>query len=122
MMNRVTTLGLDERVESVLAYALMGFSGLFLLLAEKNRNVRWHAAQSLVTFGIIWLLFFALKALQGFLKLIPLIGGLLSFGPNLLATLVLWLVILLWLWLMLMAWLRSDYRLPFFSSLADLLA
>ncbi len=121
-MNRMTTLGLDERIERVLAYAFVWVSGLVLLLIERNRNVRWHAAQSLVTFGTLSVLVFAVKLLMSFLGLIPLIGWLTGFGLSLLLTLLGWLIFLLWIWLMLMAWLRPGYRLPFFSTLADALA
>src|SRR5947207_2998492 len=48
MMRRVTTLGLGERLERVLAYAFFWVSGIVLLLFEKNRNVRWHALQSII--------------------------------------------------------------------------
>jgi uncharacterized membrane protein len=119
MMNRMTTLGLDERLERVLAYALFWISGLILFLVEKNRNVRWHAAQSLVTFGALSLAVLLLQFLHGLLSLLPLLGWLIGFGLSLLINLLGWLTLLLWLWLMLMAWLRSDYRLPFFSRLAD---
>ncbi|WP_297160465.1 DUF4870 domain-containing protein [Thermogemmatispora sp.] len=119
MMNRMTTLGLDERLERVLAYALFWISGLILLLFERNRNVRWHAAQSLVTFGSLWLVILVLQFLHGVVSLLPLLGWLIGFGLGLLINLLGWLVLLLWLWLMLMAWLRPDYRLPFFGQLAD---
>ncbi len=118
-MNRMTTLGLDERLERVLAYALIWISGLILLVVEKNRNVRWHAAQSLVTFGSLSLVVLALQFLHGVLGLLPLFGWLIGFGLSLLINLLGWLMLLLWLWLMFMAWLRPDYRLPFFSRLAD---
>ncbi len=118
-MNRMTTLGLDERLERVLAYALIWISGLILLLVEKNRNVRWHAAQSLVTFGSLSLVVLVLQFLHGVLGLLPLFGWLIGFGLSLLINLLGWLLLLLWLWLMFMAWFRPDYRLPFFSQLAD---
>ncbi len=118
-MNRMTTLGLDERLERALAYVLLWISGLILLVIEKNRNVRWHAAQSLVTFGSLSLVIMVLQFLHGMLSLLPLVGWLIGFGLSLLLNLLGWLMLLLWIWLMVMAWLRPDYRLPFFSQLAD---
>src|SRR6266568_3711476 len=53
MMHRMTTLGLDERLERVLAYLFFWVSGILLFWFEKNRNVRWHAAQSMITFGTL---------------------------------------------------------------------
>jgi uncharacterized membrane protein len=116
MMHRMTTLGLDERVERVLAYSLGWVSGVILFLLEKkNRNVRWHAAQSMVTFGILSLLMWGVSILKGILGAIPLLSILTNFGLDLLWNGLLWLGIILWLWLMVMAWIREDYRLPFVS-------
>ena len=116
MMNRMTTLGLDERFERVLAYALGWVSGLILFFLEKNRNVRWHAAQSIVTFGTLSLLMFAVGMLRNFLAWIPLLGWLISAGLGLLLSALWWVMVILWVWLMIMAWVRPDYRLPFVSD------
>jgi len=125
MQKKGTTLGLEERTERVLAYMFFWMSGIFFLLLEKNRNVRWHALQSTVVFGILWLGMLALtlvKTVLAFmLSIIPILGGALaavtSFGFDLLLRILLWVIILLWLWLMVMAWRRPNYRLPFFGIL-----
>ena len=116
MMHRMTTLGLDERLERVLAYLLFWVSGLLLLLFEKNRNVRWHAAQSLVTFGTLSLLMFVVTMLRGMLAWVPFLSTLTNFGLDLLLNILWWTWIILWVWLMAMAWTRPDYRLPFISQ------
>jgi uncharacterized membrane protein len=125
MHRKATTLGLEERVERVLAYMFFWISGIFFLLFEKNRNVRWHALQSTIVFGILSLCMFAVKmvnvVLSAVFSLIPILGGVLSsvtsFGLGLLSYILLWMTILIWLWLMLMALLRPGYRLPFFGIL-----
>src|SRR5437588_2789365 len=76
MMNRMTTLGLDVRVERVLAYAFGWLSGIILFFLEKNRNVRWHAAQSMVTFGSLSILMLAVSMLKNFMAWIPILGWL----------------------------------------------
>lgn len=116
MMQRVTTLGLDERLERVLAYAFGWISGLVLFLLEKNRRVRWHAMQSMVTFGTLSLLMFAVGFLKGMLGWIPLLGLLTNFGLGLLLSALWWTALLLWVWLIVMAWMQPDYRLPFVSQ------
>jgi uncharacterized membrane protein len=73
MMHRMTTLGLDERLERVLAYLFFWVSGILLFWFEKNRNVRWHAAQSMITFGALSLLMFGVTMLQAMLSWIPLL-------------------------------------------------
>jgi len=111
-MKSMTTLGLDERVERVLAYALGWVSGLIFFIFERNRSVRWHAMQSMITFGILSLLMFVVALLKGFLHTIPLLNLLTDAGLGLLLNIFWWLTIGLWLWLMIMAWFRPDYRLP----------
>jgi uncharacterized membrane protein len=112
-MNRMTTLGLDERLERVLAYAFGWVSGLILFFLEKNRNVRWHAAQSIVTFGTLSILMVIVGMLKSFLAWIPILGWLTSAGLNLLLSALWWVMVILWVWLMIMAFVREDYRLPF---------
>ncbi len=116
MMNRMTSLGFDERLERVLAYSLGWVSGLILFFLEKNRNVRWHAVQSMVTFGSLSILVFAISLLKGFLAWIPLLGWLTSAGLGLLLSVLWWVTIILWVWLMVMAFVKEDYRLPFVSD------
>src|SRR6266568_6938823 len=122
MMQDMTTLGMNERLERVLAYAFGWVSGIILFVLEKNRNVRWHAAQSMVTFGTLSILILAVSMLKNFLAWIPILGWLTSAGLGLLLSALWWVTVFLWLWLMLMAWVRPNYRLPFFSRWADYLA
>jgi uncharacterized membrane protein len=116
MMDRMTTLGLNERLERVLAYALGWLSGIILFFLEKNRNVRWHAVQSMVTFGTLSILMLAISILRGFLSFIPLLGWLTSAGLGLLISVLWWVTIILWVWLMIMAFVQEDYRLPFVGN------
>lgn len=111
-----TTLGMNERLERVLAYAFGWVSGILLFIFEKNRNVRWHAVQSMVTFGTLSLLMFGVNMLKGMLGWIPILSLVTNFGLGLLSSALLWTTVILWVWLMVMAWLRPDYRLPFISQ------
>ena len=124
MHRKATTLGLEERTERVLAYLFFWISGIFFLFFEKNRNVRWHALQSTLVFGALWLSMFTVSMLKTMLSImlstIPILGSILvsvtSFGLGLLFNVLLWITMLLWLWLMLKAFLQPNYRLPIFSS------
>jgi uncharacterized membrane protein len=115
MMHRMTTLGLDERVERVLAYSLGWLSGILLFVLEKNQNVRWHAAQSMIVFGALSVVIAGVSILKGVLAWVPLLSLLTNFGLGLLLSALWWVSLLLWIWLMVMAWLYPDYRLPFVS-------
>ena len=46
-----TSLGMDENVEGLLCYVLGWLTGIIFLVAEKkSKFVKFHAAQSLITF------------------------------------------------------------------------
>jgi uncharacterized membrane protein len=116
MMHRMTTLGLDERLERVLAYAFGWVSGLLLFLFEKNRDVRWHALQSMIVFGTLSILMIGVNMLRWMLSSIWFLNIITNFGLGLLSNVLFWVTILLWVWLMVMAWFKRDYRLPFISD------
>src|SRR5689334_13075591 len=80
MIHKATTLGLSERRERVLAYMFFCFSGVVLFVFEKNRNVRWHAMQSMLTFGVLFVLMFVVSMLRSILGIIPLLSNLTNFG------------------------------------------
>ena len=112
-----TSLGMDPRLERVLAYAFFWVSGIILFFVErKDRSVRWHAAQSMVTFGLLFLLMFGVSMLSSFLSWIPILGGLTSLGLGLLLRALGWVIGILWVWLMINAWFKPDYRLPFIGN------
>ena len=49
-----TSTGLDEKVAALLCYVVGWVSGLVLLLLEKdNKFIRYHAMQSIITFGVL---------------------------------------------------------------------
>ena len=112
-----TSLGLSERLERVLAYPFIWVGGLILFLLERrNRNVQWHAKQSMAVFGPLSILLFVVKLIAGILGFIPLIGWLFAAVLGFLATIIIWVMVVLAIWLMIMAWFKPDYRLPFISN------
>ncbi len=121
-ISRGTTLGLDERLESILIYAVSLIISLFLPLGwlpgliiyfiEKNRNVRVQAGQSAIVFGVLSVLYFVVHLLQHVFGLIPILGGVLVFGLGLLASIIMWVMIILAVYLIIMVWFRPNYRLP----------
>jgi uncharacterized membrane protein len=112
-----TSIGLSERLERVLTYLFGWISGLFFFIFErKNRNVQWHAKQSMAVFGLLSLVYLAVKFVAFILGLIPLIGGFFVFILGFLLTIIVWVWIILAIWLMLMAWFKPNYRFPFISN------
>ena len=108
-----TTLGLSERAERVLAYAIPIVSGLVLWAVEKNPTVRRHAKQSVIVFTPIFLLWGVLVLISGLLGFVPIIS-LLDYLINPVAGLVKWIGIIIWVILMLMAFFLPD--LVFFGE------
>jgi uncharacterized membrane protein len=102
-----TASGLDENVAAALAYALGFVTGLaFLLTEHDNKFVRFHAAQSTITFGTLSIAWFIGLA-------IPFLGWLLSF------IVVLPLSAFLWLLLMFKAYQGERYKLPIAGDMAE---
>jgi uncharacterized membrane protein len=96
-----TTLGIDERWERVLAYALIWVSGLILLFVEhRNQTVRRHAMQSVIIFGGLALI----GLLAGWLSHIWVIG----FFFGLLGGVVGFVMFALWILLMIMAYFNPN--------------
>ncbi len=96
-----TTLGIDERWERVLAYALIWVSGLILLFVEqRNQTVRRHAMQSVIIFGGLGLI----GLFAGLLSHIWLIG----FFFGLIGSVVGIVTFVLWIVLMVMAYFNPN--------------
>ena len=112
-----TSLGMSERLERVLAYPLGWVTGLILFLLErKNKNVQWHAKQSIAVFGPLSVIYFLVHLLASLLGVIPLVGLFLGLVLGFVANIVFWIMVVLAIWLMIMAWFRPSYRLPFVSN------
>jgi len=104
--NKKTVLGITENLEALLCYALGWVSGLIFLLVEKeNAYVRFHALQSLVTFGVLHIASFAIL-------IIPFLGALLSFLIGIVS-------VVLWVVLMVKAYQGERYKLPVIGDFVE---
>ena len=104
--NKKTILGVTENLEAMLCYALGWVSGVaFLLFEKENTFVRFHALQSLVTFGAFHAASFVVLFIPILgIFLVPLIG---------LASLVLWIVLLI------KAYQGERYKLPIVGDFVE---
>jgi len=101
-----TSLGLDKNIAALLAYVLGWVSGLIMILIEKEDDfVRFHAMQSIVTFGaltVLSILFGTMFMFFGFIgPLIHLAG------------------IALWILLMIKAYQGEKFMLPVVGEKAE---
>jgi uncharacterized membrane protein len=100
-----TSLGIDERWERVLAYALLWVSGLILLIVEqRNQAVRRHAKQSVIIFGVLTGLAWLATAFGHLLGWIPILGFFFGLGFGLLHFVVILAIVVLWVLLMALAY------------------
>jgi uncharacterized membrane protein len=114
--DKSTSTGVDARLASVLCYAGWWVTGLVFLFAERrDKTVRFHAAQSLVVFGLLSVLLFlcgGASAVAFFVAvprfpLLQAIGNALWFGA-----------VLLWLFLLVKTWRGETWRVPVAGDLA----
>jgi uncharacterized membrane protein len=107
-----TSTGLEPNVAGLLCYALGWITGLvFLLLEKTNGFVRFHAMQSIVTFGAITVLLIVLSVLAGLWIVGPLFTAL---------SVVTWiLAIVLWIVLMVKAYQGERCKLPVAGDFAE---
>jgi len=98
-VKKMAKTGLPKNTAAALSYALGWLSGIVFLLIEKDSFVRFHAAQSVVTFGI--------------LTIIVLIPFLWFFVP------IAWIFgFVLWLVLIYKAYQGEEFKLPWVGDLA----
>ncbi|OKY77533.1 MAG: Tic20 family membrane protein implicated in protein translocation [Candidatus Methanohalarchaeum thermophilum] len=114
-----TQLGLDENIEAALSYLLGFITGIILYLLEpENRFIRFHALQSTILFGAIFILdrIIAITitismSLPRRLIIIQLLG--------LISTLILIATIILWIILIYQAYQGKKYKLPYIGEIAE---
>ena len=95
--------GLPKNTAAALSYVLLFISGIVFLILEKDAYVRFHAMQSIVVFGAIFVLQWIL-AITIFLA--PLSG---------LLTIV---AFALWLILIYKAWKGEEWEVPYLGKFA----
>jgi uncharacterized membrane protein len=101
-----SSTGMEENVAALLSYVLGWVTGLIFFLIEKeSKFVKFHAMQSIVTFG-------ALTILYLILAFIPFIGWVLGA--------IIWILeVVLWIVLMIKAYQGVKFKLPIAGDLAE---
>jgi uncharacterized membrane protein len=119
-LSQQTEIGLDKNVAAALCYVLGFLTGLVIFLIEsENDHVRFHAAQSIVVFGVLFVASIVLNFIQAIAAFSDIIW--LVLGPVLgLLGLVLWLGgLILWIYLIVRTYQDEDPRIPVAADLAD---
>lgn len=92
--------GLPKNTAAALSYVLGWLTGIVFLLVEKDPFVRFHAMQSIITFGLLTILSF-----------VPVVGWILS-------PLVMIVGFVLWLVLIFKAYQGEEFKLPVIGEFA----
>lgn len=101
-----TSTGLKPNDAGLLCYVGIWISGIiFLIIEQKNRFVRFHAAQSIIVFGILTIAGIILGS-------IPFVGGAFS-------TIISVLGFILWIVLMIKAHQGQLYKIPWAGNVAE---
>jgi uncharacterized membrane protein len=113
-----TSTGMQANVAALVSYVLGWITGLIFFLVEKeNKFVRFHALQSIIVFGALSVLGFALSILFQLFMTVHL-----YFMLQFLALIskLLWLVVLiLWVILMIKAYQGDRFKLPIAGDIAE---
>lgn len=107
-----STTSLEPNIAGLLCYLATWITGLIFILIEKeNKFVRFHAMQSIVTFGALFVAYIVFMGL-GF---IPVIGLLFDVMSWILAV----LAFVLWIVLMIKAYQGERFKLPIAGDIAE---
>jgi len=107
-----TSTGLEPNIAGLLCYVLGWITGLiFILLEKENHFIRFHAMQSIVTFGAIT----AVMVVLSVLRELWLVGALFAA----LYVIACILAVVLWIVLMVKAYQGERYKLPIAGEFAE---
>jgi uncharacterized membrane protein len=110
------TTGLQENVAGLLCYVLGWLTGLIFLLIDKRPFVRFHAAQSIVVFG-------ALFVIQMVLSFGLIGGGVFGFSIWwMISRLVSLVTLIAWIVLMVQAYQGKMFEVPIAAGIAKSIA
>lgn len=124
-----TMFGIDERLERILLYVLSAVLAIFTPLGwlialavfffEKNRNVRGHAVQAGVIFGILSIVRWLIGLFGGLLSHIWLVGLFIGAAFSLIGWILFAIILALAVMLVIGSTISPNYRLPFIGRMID---
>jgi uncharacterized membrane protein len=112
---------MEENVAGLLCYALGWITGLIFFLIDKRPFVRFHAAQSLVTFGGLHVIHIILAfAIGGSI----FVGGFFGFGSllGIILSILNLIGLIAWILCMVKAYQHERFKLPVIGDIAENIA
>lgn len=95
--------GLPKSTAAAISYVLGPITGVIFLVIEKDPFVRFHAMQSIVVLGALWVLMWVMPFTIILLAVTPIVG---------LAGFVLWLLLIY------KAWMGEEWEVPYLGKYA----
>jgi len=115
--------GLEENVAGLLSYAGGWVTGIVFFAIDKRPFVRFHAAQSMVAFGALFIIVMVLNMFLSMSWMMGAATGVLGSMMHLLFGTVLWLICLvLWVLCMVKAFQHERFKLPIVGDIAENIA
>jgi len=123
-MGEESSMNMEENIASFLCYLVVWVTGIiFYLMEKKNKTVRFHAMQSILTFLPLSILGWLFSWL-GAPKWNPTGGPWGTWDPGNQALIylswVIWIItVILWIILMIKAYQGEKFKLPFVGDIAE---
>jgi uncharacterized membrane protein len=115
-----TETDLDENVAAALSYALGFITGIIMFIVEsENDHVRFHAAQSIVVSGALFVVSMGLDVIQAVAGFIDILGLIVGFVFGLINLVLLLGGFVLWIYLLVRTYQGENPRIPVAAGIAD---
>jgi len=100
-----TTTGIEASVEALLCYLVGFITGIvFLVIEKENKYVRFHAMQSIIAFGFLFILSYVIAFMPFLVMLTPIVS---------IVTIILWII------MMIKAYQGEKFKLPIAGDIAE---
>lgn len=115
--------GLDENVAGLLSYVAGWITGIIFFVIDKRPFVKFHAAQSMVVFGALFILSIGSSMFLSMSWMMGAATGFLGSAIHFLFSTVLGLVCFVaWILCMVKAYQHERFKLPFLGDIAENIA
>jgi len=114
-----SSTGMSANVAGLLCYVAHWITGIiFVVLEKKSKFVKFHAWQSIMTFGVLFVAWLVLSPLLGTIAVLTFSPGLIIFAGVM--NVILWVLMVgLWIALMLLAYQGKMWKVPWVGNWAE---
>ena len=114
-----SSTGMSANVAGLLCYVAHWITGIiFVVLEKKSKFVKFHAWQSIMTFGVLFVAWLVLSPLLGTIAVLTFSPGLIIFAGVM--NVILWVLMVgLWIALMILAYQGKMWKVPWVGNWAE---